>query len=342
MELQSLRVLHVRKGRESSGEILPWLGELLRGAFVIETCQRMLWILPEEGFTPVGSAVAKAVSLCSGSSGAELHTGVDAYRFVLRFASGLESEVKGETDVFGQLKDAWIRYEEANGRWLSQLAPWYRRWLEDTKEVRTRYLQNLGGSSYGSLVRRLLKQEGALPGERVFLLGAGHIARSVAPWLTDHEVLVWNRTPSAADALVKELTERHGIRARRVETEAEGWERSTHAVVGVPLDPIADARRIRDWQARASENRGCLVHLGAQKVEAGPAWAAIPEFRGLDVLFSLQALADSARRGQIERAEKACEERALLRGLGGSASLPHGWEDLASFSYSVFGTGLLG
>jgi hypothetical protein len=335
MDLQSLRVLHVRKGQESTSELLPWLSELLDGALKIDTCQRALWILPEQGFTPVGEAVARAISLCRGSSGAELHTGVDAYRFVLRFAAGLESEVKGETDVFGQLKDAWTHYEAASGTWLEVLSPWYRRWLEDTKEIRARHLQNVGGSSYGSLVRRLLKQEGALPGDRILLIGAGHIARSVAPWLTDLEVLVWNRTPAAAETLVRELVERHGIQARTVATEAEGWEQISHVILGVPLDAGTDSVRIRRWKSLPLDRRGCLIHLGARSVEAGQEWASIPEFKGLEVLFSLQALADSTRRGQIERAEKACEEKALLRGLGGSASLPHGWEDLASFAFPV-------
>jgi hypothetical protein len=38
------------------------------------------------------------------------------------------------------------------------------------------------------------------------------------------------------------------------------------------------------------------------------------------------------RRRQIERARRACLEKALLRSLGGAnSSHPHSWEDLAAF-----------
>ena len=59
-------------------------------SFEIKTCQRTLFLY---GMTP---ELKSTFSLAKRN-----YVGSDAYEFLLRFASGLESEIKGETDVFG-------------------------------------------------------------------------------------------------------------------------------------------------------------------------------------------------------------------------------------------------
>ena len=69
---------------------------------------------------PVIKADMKSIQilLTAGSDAAgELYQGADAYGFLLRLASGLESEIAGETEIFGQIKEAWI-----NGRPLKPAA----------------------------------------------------------------------------------------------------------------------------------------------------------------------------------------------------------------------------
>ena len=65
-------------------------------------------------------------------------------------------------------------------------------------------------------------------------------------------------------------------------------------------------------------------------------WNQVPGFRALDEVFALQQSQNEARAELLGRALRACSERARLRSLAGSsagsATLPHGWEDLAVFA----------
>ena len=66
---------------------LPDLATLCElNLFQIKTCQRTLLL---------------AISPFSAPDARRTFSGVDAYLYLLRFSCGLESEIKGETDVFG-------------------------------------------------------------------------------------------------------------------------------------------------------------------------------------------------------------------------------------------------
>src|SRR5690242_20239990 len=166
MKLESLRVLHLAKNQDRDCRV-NWTGH--PSVFHLNTCQRQVWIM--------NSAKVSAAPV---STGLEIYQGQEAYRFLLRWAAGLKSEVLGETDIFGQIKSAWKIAEATRDPSLLGLSSWIQRLFEDTKEIRTQYLQNLGGSSYGTLIRKWLKNRTEGP---LFLVGAGQIAQSVAPVL---------------------------------------------------------------------------------------------------------------------------------------------------------------
>jgi len=329
MRLDALRVLHLSKKKVPL--FAPALMEESR-VFFLETCQRYVWIFNGESGSPRAAC----------TEGAEVFYGKEAYLFLLRVATGLESEVVGETDIFGQLKVAWKKAETSQSELLMDLGFWMQKLFEDTKEIRSRFLQNLGGSSYGTLVRRLVKdQERKLPSESpelitdrtstIFLLGAGKIAQSVGPFLMDSELWLWNRNPAHLDSLTSLLTPASSISI--LEEEKRGWQKATHVVVCIPLDPQRDAIRMQWWLQgeQAGQAARTVIHLGGFKDHCG-AWNQLPGFFSLTDLFGLQSSLGSLRSMQVAQAMKACEERAQLRRLGGSLSIPHGWEDLACFA----------
>ncbi len=335
MRLEQLRVIHYPLSAASNPEVYARLGaDSVPGAFFLGTCQRKVWVL--DGASPV--AFDETVEILDGS---------DAYRFLLRVATGLESQVKGETDIFGQLKEAWKSYAASASASLSaelspHLSPWFQRLFEDTKEIRSQHLRNAGSDSYGSLVRKLLrKYAGAGPEEPILLIGAGQIAQSIAPWLVPQEVWIWNRSSEAAEALKAELLVKSGGRARvrvlaSTEEELEGWKRAAHAVVCIPADELGDAHRLESWSAGSAESQHprALIHLGGVRSQVSD-WTKLDHFFALDDLFALQREQNDARNDLFVRAERACDEKARLRSLAGSTagsvSLPHGWEDLALF-----------
>lgn len=323
MHLESLRVLNLSKAQSDS---LAAASFRVPGAFCLDSCQRVLLVCHEEGLA--GAGAPKAFSTYSGARG---------YEFLLRVAAGLESQVKGETDVFGQMKDAWKRFEAAGSVQAPQLRIWIQRVFEDTKEIRANYLQNQGGSSYGSLVRRWMREHG-LSGP-VLLLGAGQLAQSVAPFLLpneNEELWVWNRSFEKLAGMMGRLSGRrdvHGeLRAEMIlglEQEARAWREAKTVIACIPFGEL-DVQRMEWWKQGGTEGRA-VIHLGGMKNQAG-AWSDLPGFCCLDDLFELQKNQEELRSCRYSLALKACEERAKLRALGNSVTIPHGWEDLAVFA----------
>lgn len=310
MSLHELYVLHAPKRADSSVAIPE-----LPCAFSLDTCQRSLRVTTRSVMTRTAATAERPLIR---NPNLEIYQGEEAYFFLLSVATGLSSAIVGETDVFGQFKLAWKAFGDSGSAssvsMKRELSSLMQKLFEDTKEIRALYLENLGGASYGSLVRRLL---GATQGDRVLLLGAGQIAQSVAPYIKPFDLVVWNRSAS-------DLATIHGL-----DNESKAWRRVTHVVVGIPLDPDADARRVELW--KSEPRRGRIVHLGCMRGQAPGTWEKVDEFLSLDDLYAVKDSQDVIRDSRITRARKACRERARLRALGGSLTIAHGWEDLAMF-----------
>jgi hypothetical protein len=327
MSLNSLCVIHRHKAHKLNAPLVSSLHSpdavSLSGAFYLDTCQRTLWVAMKEEFEQVRGSIDW--------SGYEVFTGVAAYSFLLRVATGLESQVVGETDVFGQLKEAWrkVSFE------LDEQVDFYiQKIFEDTKEIRSRHLQHLGGVSYGTLVRKFLQsRKNADP---TLLVGAGQLAQSVGSFLLEQEVWIINRSVDKARALAEELKREYSARVRVLETaeeQANGWKVASQAVICVPIDESLDPARLEIWREgnKVAGKARTLLHLGAQKSQSGP-WQSLEGASYLDDIFELQKAQGEVRSLQIGLALRACDERAKLRALGNSVSIHHGWEDLAVFA----------
>ncbi len=94
-----------------------------------------------------------------------------AYEFLLRVLCGLESPVFGETEVLGQFKTQMETFPKELQSLVQMI-------LADVKTVRHLHLTGLGGSSYGSLTREFFGKS-----ESLVMIGAGHLAQEIYPWL---------------------------------------------------------------------------------------------------------------------------------------------------------------
>ncbi len=320
MKLRSLHVAHESKSRakQLTQPVVALGAGSFAGSFHLDTCQRKIWVYSRELPNPAPAQV-------------EILSGIDAYRFLLRVACGLESMVQGETDIFGQIKEAWKRFESANRFTSRELSQWMQKLFEDTKDIRALHLQNVGGSSYGTLVRMLLRQHGITPSDSILISGAGQIAQSICPYLLENPLRLHNRTFHAAEELARQLQEKspHPVTILSDEEFEREWKTARFAVICTPLNAELDPGRVATWSGQ------CVIHLGAMRDQAG-VWSQIPGFCSLNELFSLQSVQDQARLRHIQRASRACDERSILRSLassaGASVSLAHGWEDLAEFA----------
>jgi glutamyl-tRNA reductase len=123
-------------------------------------------------------------------------------------ASGLKSMVVGETEILGQLKDA---YEIAlkhgkTGKWLNRL---FQSSFAAAKSVRSGTAITRGSVSVGSVSVELAEKIfGDLRGCRVMVIGAGETSERTARALLSHgvpSIVVANRTHDRACALASEL-----------------------------------------------------------------------------------------------------------------------------------------
>lgn len=323
MPLSGLLVLHRRKsapGAPARPRMPPHLND--RAVFHLETCLRELWVLDTSN-SPAPRLEA--------SAGLERHVGHRAYEFLLRIGCGLDSELKGESDVFGQLRDAWRAFEGEHPAQASNLGSLMQRVFEDVKEIRSRHLRNLGSVTYGGLARRLLGEDVGAP---TLLVGAGRMAQAVIPYLCGQPLYVWNRSRGRTAQLLATLPPERAASIRVLApepgAEIDAWQKVTNVVLCVPANPRADVERLTAWNAQERE-RGRIVHLGLLGAP-DTAFAHTPGVATLADLFALQASHNALRDAQLARAAGACREKARLRSLGGPLSLAHGWEDLCLFA----------
>ena len=334
MQLVHLRVAHLSKKLAPALDLTLWQRQ---GGFCLETCQRWIWVSHASALNPLEKLSLPSV--------VDFYQGKDAYQFFIRFACGLESEIIGETDVFGQLKEAWrqslLRAEKSQDQSVLQLASWMNRVFEDTKEIRTRYIQNAGGSSYGTLVRKLIRDQSVLSSsdlgkQRILVIGAGQIAQSIVPFLTASQVWLWNRDPIRLCAWMQELEQKgfsSGTQFCPIYNSSEedrAWEQADHLVFCVPPQSELNSGWLKRMSLRNTPPVS-ILHLGGRRSEL-PEWERFSSFFALDDLFGLQKSLGSIRSMVLAQASQACEERAQLRVLGQSISIPHGWEDLACFA----------
>src|SRR6185437_10459495 len=174
-----------------------------------------------------------------------------------------------------------------------QLSPWIQLLFQDAKAIRAQHLGRLGSASYGSQVRRLLGDEPARGA--TLLIGAGHLAQSVAPWLGGAELWLYNRTTERALELSRELAKRDAARPVRVlegglAAELAAWRSAQHVVVCIPGDAALDAARVaarRDYLASAPAGApGRVIHLGLGAAPPAP-WSELPGVVSLCSLFDM-------------------------------------------------------
>ncbi len=129
-------------------------------------------------------------------------------RHLFRVASGLDSMVLGETEILGQVKQAYATAADA-GATSGTLNRLFQKAFRVAKSVRTETQITRGATSVGSVAVELAgKIFGDLDHRRVMVLGAGETSERVARSLVSRgvkTVIVSNRTFDRAAQLAEEI-----------------------------------------------------------------------------------------------------------------------------------------
>ena len=126
-----------------------------------------------------------------------LYEGTAAVRHLLRVAPGLDSMVLGETEITGQIKNAYeiARNAGLTGRVLNRL---FQNALQATKEIRSRTGIGRGTVSIKSAAVELVEKTlGDLPRQSIMVIGAGQMAECCVRSLVKkgaRSILIANRS----------------------------------------------------------------------------------------------------------------------------------------------------
>ncbi len=194
---------------------LPVLGE----AMLISTCNRVEiyaatratgGVAPELAAEAVKRYLADARKLSYDALSSHLYerSGSAAVKHVFRVASSLDSLVVGESQILGQLKDAYGVAAQAGS-----VGPMLGRCMERAfgvaKRVRTETQIARGAANISSVAVELARSIfGELKGKKVLLIGAGKMSDLAARHLAADgadEILVTNRSPARAEALAAKV-----------------------------------------------------------------------------------------------------------------------------------------
>ncbi len=166
----SFRVFH------KDTPILP-IGEWPHGYWALKTCLRTILITENEQIPSVLKDF-------------EVFSDERAYGFLLEVVCGMHSPMVGETEIFGQFKTFLNQNRAEFSSGLNQVMD---NLLTEAKKIRFEYLQNLGCTSYGSLLRKNIGDKDT----PIAILGAGSLTADLLPWLLKRKTKpeVFTRTP---------------------------------------------------------------------------------------------------------------------------------------------------
>ena len=176
---------------------------IVDGAVVVSTCNRTDVVLDAERFHDSFEVVRQVVADHSGLAPQAFTPHLvtlyeaEAVEHLFSVAAGLESAVRGEHEILGQVRSAW-EHSRAEGTVTPPLDLVFRRAVEVGKRVRTETTIGRGTASVGQAAVELAEARlGSLGGRRVAVLGAGSMGTTVARALSDRspgELWVVNRS----------------------------------------------------------------------------------------------------------------------------------------------------
>jgi len=297
------------------------------GGVLLSTCNRTEFYLTEPG-EGAPDAVWAILSERLGDGRSASAYGYfrrdrDAVRHLYRVSAGLESMILGESQIQGQVREAWEMSKPQAGPVLHRL---FQSALLVGARVRSETGLAMGAASAASaavaVAGKIFHQ---LAGRSALVLGAGDMAELAATCLASEGVrvtMVANRTYERAQAVAEEL----GARALTLD---QAWEH--FATADIVLSSTAAPHAVVTWErvAAAIERRGrrplCILDVAVPR-DVEPAVGRLENvfLYDIDDLQTVAAQATAERRKEIPAAEHIVTEEVdrFWTWYGGLAVVP--------------------
>jgi len=311
-----------------TSEVVPTLNRVLAagaaGGVVISTCNRTEFYLADPRESAPGEVWGLLTERLGDGRQADnygyVRSNRDAVRHLYRVSAGLDSMVLGESQIQGQVRDAW---EQSRGQAGPVLHRLFQTALLVGARVRSETVLGAGNASAPSAAVAVAnKIFGVLSGREALILGAGEVAELAATCLVAEGVnvaLVANRTYDRARA----IAERMGARAMTLE---DAWPHFTSA--DIVLCSTSAPHAVVTWERVApaiARRRGrplCILDLAVPR-DVDPAVGELENvfLYNLDDLQTVAAQAAARRRDEIPAAEQIVDEEVerfwgWVEGLG--------------------------
>ena len=284
----------------------------IREVVVLSTCNRTEVYAVAERFHGAHADILEFLCETSGLSADDITPHLysqfddDAVVHLFEVAAGIDSAVLGETEIVGQVRDAWD-FAMKQGTSRSTLNLLFRYALESGKRARTETGISRSTASVAHAAVEMAEEIlGTLSGKRVLVVGAGEMGEGVAGALSragTETITVLNRTVSRAEALADK------IGARVCEFESLEAELVTADVV---LACTGAGGVIIDHELMARVRNGVSTPLLVVDIALPRDVAAsVAELPGI-TLRDLDHLSEWAQRGIDKRASEVGQVREII------------------------------
>lgn len=244
----------------------------------------------------------------------EIYVGEAAYQFCLEVICGLRSPLVGETEVMGQFK-MFLDCYKGESTFDELFRKFAHSLLGDAKRIRNKFLKDLGSQSYGGLARRWVKDS-----SEVHILGYGHLAQEMIPWLTKGEtqVHVYVRSPK---------------RVKQPSVKLHDFNQRNLIIKGALIlaAPMSNAE-IEAWLQSHDARFQTIIDM-RETSRTQPLELAVQQYCSLQDAFDLVEKGREKRQIQAKMARAAIREIAQER-CSEQMIRPFGWEDLENISDS--------
>ncbi|MDQ6871728.1 MAG: glutamyl-tRNA reductase [Gemmatimonadota bacterium] len=298
---------------------------LIREGVVLSTCNRTEIYAVEQN----GNSVASITGILSARLGEDasqfvyLRRDRDVASHLFGVAAGIDSMILGESQIHGQVKDAWEECRTESGPILNRM---FQSALLASARAREETGIGRGAASVSSAAVQLAKKIfGSLKGRRAMILGAGEVAEIALECLQQEGVkvaIVANRTFERAQS----LAERHAATAMHYE---ECWKSLSEVDVllcstASPV-PVVTVARVRDAVDARGDKPLCILDIALPRdVEATVGDLDNVFLYDLDDLRAAAAANLERREEDIPAAQQiiAEEVRSYWEWVAGLAAVP--------------------
>jgi glutamyl-tRNA reductase len=289
---------------------LPGVSECV----VLKTCNRVESYV----YAPLNDLDEPKEGLLTYFKGAELLEGEESLRHLMRVTGGLESMALGESQVQGQVKEAYD-LSLKKGKCGKVLSLIFRRALSTGKRVRTETGVGKGAISMASLAVGFAEGSlGGLDGRRLLVIGAGATASLVAKALAKKKidiVFVANRTRKNAERLASQL----GGRAFGLDEIPRLLPLSDVTIVAtsaphfiLTMDKVSGMEGDQKKEKEKEKKNRLIIDLGNPR-NVDPEIGRLEHFKlvGLDDLGSLSFSNLDKRISETRRADEIIDEEVM-------------------------------